>query len=665
MGTDQHLTVQQHSKHPDENVTTSTQCDWGELTSEPLICIFKYLSYKDLASVMQVSVKWNNVANLGLLWKRRFKIDFEIRPEIEMVSSAASWKGEYRRVVDLVPSIEFERISEHTDEVLHVSFSNNGMMFCTCSKDATVKVFNADWPFNTIFNEDLGSSSQFRWMYTQFSQFSRSDTQLLVSGRCAGSEQGGEIIIYHLYAGKFTLQARVRIMPYDVMGIWLNESHILSAKSHFLVSQRKCLCEVLLNNSSQEVENLTHSTVNRAFIFGCENYNNVNYLCVADMTKTIANIHRSVLLGCFEGKLHEMHIMALTDKKEDLVSIDQEHQPMKDNSNSATTVSAVSIKVALNPKLNLPCDNKTILMDGSEEKIMEINGGMEELCCSGISAGETKRRLIETDNDSECSNLFSGTASPFATDDELDRDEGESTEVTTGDESLFNVKPPASYKLLVCFTGHDFYTPHQVGIKRITQEECTEVARPAFDLSKLRRRSISEIFNRPDKRTDTWDHVIECDGQVVGMTLSPCNRYLYVNVRKFIHSELVGTLSPKIASEVMMYMYDLVSMEEVHCFTGHKAVSDVFFLHVSSNSHYVASGSEDKRGYLWDRHYHTLLSTFRHEDVVNCVALNPRDPSMAVTVSDDKLIKIWRSRSFHRLLNGARAKARIRSSSST
>jgi len=48
----------------------------------------------------------------------------------------------------------------------------------------------------------------------------------------------------------FPLQARVRILPYDVMGTWLNETHILSAKAHIVPSPR-CFCEVVLNKSGQ------------------------------------------------------------------------------------------------------------------------------------------------------------------------------------------------------------------------------------------------------------------------------------------------------------------------------------------------------------------------------------------------------------------------------
>lgn len=56
------------------------------------------------------------------------------------------------------------------------------------------------------------------------------------------------------------------------------------------------------------------------------------------------------------------------------------------------------------------------------------------------------------------------------------------------------------------------------------------------------------------------------------------------------------------------------------------------------------SGSESKHAFLWDRHYGISLAKFPHGDVVNSVAFNPKDSETLVTVSDDNLIKIWRSK---------------------
>ena len=70
-----------------------------------------------------------------------------------------------------------------------------------------LQVYNADWPFNTVFSAHHGgSNSILNWKYTQLSQFSPCDTQLLVSGRSDVSELGGEIVIYNIYAGVFSIQ---------------------------------------------------------------------------------------------------------------------------------------------------------------------------------------------------------------------------------------------------------------------------------------------------------------------------------------------------------------------------------------------------------------------------------------------------------------------------
>ena len=59
----------------------------------------------------------------------------------------------------------------------------------------------------------------------------------------------------------------------------------------------------------------------------------------------------------------------------------------------------------------------------------------------------------------------------------------------------------------------------------------------------------------------------------------------------------------------------------------------------------VNSGSEDGRSYLWEKNHNTCLGTLQHtEGVVNGVAFCPVDQETCVTVCDDKLIKVWRSR---------------------
>lgn len=44
--------------------------------------------------------------------------------------------------------------------------------------------------------------------------------------------------------------------------------------------------------------------------------------------------------------------------------------------------------------------------------------------------------------------------------------------------------------------------------------------------------------------------------------------------------------------------------------------------------------------YLWDRYYGISLAKYKHIDVVNSVAFNPKDSEMLVTTSDDYTIKV-------------------------
>lgn len=55
-------------------------------------------------------------------------------------TAATSWYEEFRRLYDMVPCVEVQTLKEHTDQVLHLSFSHSGYQFASCSKDCTVKV---------------------------------------------------------------------------------------------------------------------------------------------------------------------------------------------------------------------------------------------------------------------------------------------------------------------------------------------------------------------------------------------------------------------------------------------------------------------------------------------------------------------------------------------
>jgi len=135
------------------------------------------------------------------------------------------------------------------------------------------------------------------------------------------------------------------------------------------------------------------------------------------------------------------------------------------------------------------------------------------------------------------------------------------------------------------------------------------------------------------------------------------DRYLYVNVRPWPPGCTIENpmQPPPIAQEIDIHVIDLVSMKQVgSLLRAHRAYTpndECFFIFLDVSPDYVASGAEDKHGYLWDRYYGLCLAKFPHNDVVNSVAFNPIDPEMLITASDDYTLKIWRSRSRCRKLH--------------
>ena len=57
-----------------------------------------------------------------------------------MAPGGVSWLGEFIRLFTRCPLVEAEVLRDHSDQVNHVSFSNNGKMFSTCSKDGFIRV---------------------------------------------------------------------------------------------------------------------------------------------------------------------------------------------------------------------------------------------------------------------------------------------------------------------------------------------------------------------------------------------------------------------------------------------------------------------------------------------------------------------------------------------
>ncbi|KAI1232001.1 hypothetical protein IHE44_0007045 [Lamprotornis superbus] len=178
---------------------------------------------------------------------------------------------------------------------------------------------------------------------------------------------------------------------------------------------------------------------------------------------------------------------------------------------------------------------------------------------------------------------------------------------------------------------------HQAGIKRILPHQMT-TAGPVLGEER-----------RSDEFFDSLDHVIDIHGHIIGMGLSPDHRYLYVNSRAWPRDCVISDpmQPPPIAEEINLHVFDLKTMKEVkRALRAHRAYTpneECFFIFLDVSKDFVASGAEDRHGYIWDRHYNICLAKLQHDNVVNSVAFSPVEQELLLTASDDTTIKVWRS----------------------
>lgn len=131
--------------------------DWWTIPEPFLLRIFSYLKISDVCNASKSCRRWFSIANDEFLWRLLFVRDFKLEsaiglkpgnnihillPKLNHTSTlgAVSWRSEYERLTTKIPLVQTELLEGHAHQVLHVSFSNNGKMFATCSKDGYVIV---------------------------------------------------------------------------------------------------------------------------------------------------------------------------------------------------------------------------------------------------------------------------------------------------------------------------------------------------------------------------------------------------------------------------------------------------------------------------------------------------------------------------------------------
>lgn len=97
-------------------------------------------SAQSMCMLRQVCTTWCRLAADEFLWRDLVYRHWSIDRSVPRSSLCSTWRAEYERLYDRCPVIESEVLHGHTDQVLHVSFSHDGQLFATTSKDGFIKV---------------------------------------------------------------------------------------------------------------------------------------------------------------------------------------------------------------------------------------------------------------------------------------------------------------------------------------------------------------------------------------------------------------------------------------------------------------------------------------------------------------------------------------------
>ncbi|XP_001357186.3 F-box/WD repeat-containing protein 5 [Drosophila pseudoobscura] len=612
--------------HGRETETCTDPYGWWALPEPALLKIFERLNVFELLQASLCCRRWHGIANDDLLWRQKFQENFRASPSIPLKPGAESWRSEYQRLSTQIPFVQAQRLEPsmennhgHTHQVLHVSFAHNGEMFATCSKDGYVIVWNSQHPCTEKYAHNM---KQFSWKYSQYSQFNQSDTLLLVSGVHFGSPQStsGEIAVFYLGATESHLRCRVVNRPYDIFGTWFSDQYLISGDLHWL-AHLVSTSVLWLNKANQEIDSEHVPIMSQLYKFYNRNASSVRAIMVA-------------------------RCPWLDESNDPLAKVEEETRsppfpfPSNDEpSGSQASGNPLSHAASLRRTRSATPD-ENYLPDISERRSRARPGD------ATIHYLEEYRKAVAPTNDAN---------------EEEDEEEYDSMDVHEEYDEMENSMP----KYLIFSTGSKTFTPHQIGFKRIRNVYFPKKLDPGPSLKeRIAAKRAAEQQQQQTPRTDPdwWDYdsvkdrfdqvdkVIDLHGHIIGMALSPDHRYLYVNTRPWPkHYVITNPLEPPpIAQEIDIHVIDLMTLKRVgNMLRAHKAYTpstECFFIFLDVCEEYVASGAEDQHAYLWDRYYGISLAKFKHSDVVNSVAFNPKDSEMLVTTSDDYTIKVWRSR---------------------
>lgn len=408
--------------------------------------------------------------------------------------------------------------------------------------------------------------------------------------------------------------------PYDIFGTWYSDHYLISGNLSWL-AHLVTTSFLWLNKASQETTSEHIPILTQLFRFYNSNASSIRAIMIANCLTPAPN------------EAEEQESQPSTSKIKKEKGNPPSHRDFLSSSND-------DIRDQDDPLYTSSTTRSHPIQYNEEYRQVEMEKKDIEM------AKEAENAQWEEENESEGS-LCESCESTCSVAEECDPDEVANN--------------PDKY--LIFTTGSKTYTPHQVGFKRIKGFKFPTKLDLGPSLGE-RIKQLERERENPDTETFDWldyesvadkfdkiDHLIDLHGHIIGMGLSPDHRFLYVNTRPWPRGYvIINPLEPPpIAQEIDIHVIDLVTLKQVGTMLrAHKAYtpnSECFFIFLDVCDEYVASGAEDKHGYLWDRHYGMCLAKFPHSDVVNSVAFNPRDSEMLVTTSDDYTVKVWRSRS--------------------
>lgn len=424
---------------------------------------------------------------------------------------------------------------------------------------------------------------QFNWKYTQFSQFNQSDTLLLVSGVHFGTihSSSGEIAVFNL-EHQFTLQCRVSNRPYDIFGTWLTDQFLISGDIHWL-AHLVSTSVIWLNRANQETGSEHVQILKQLYRFYNGNGSSIRAVMVANCP-WLTNDETQQQQQADDDVGPSSQSTASPFR---VNSPDCSGNPMSriNPSNNFGTTTSISVRGGGGGVLNNNADDNGI----SENFPIQYSDKFRK---------DYERATEQEDMDAQ--------TSPFSASASSGSPSSSSTCSSTSEEqSEFDDLDLFTPKYLIFSLGSKTYTPHQIGFKkirdisfpkrmemglslqeRIARRKMEELEEPRFQQDWLNYESVQDQFDKVDK-------LIDLHGHVIGMGLSPDQRYLYVNSRPWPENYVITNPMepPPIAQEIDIHVIDMVTLEPVgNMLRAHKAYTpntECFFIFLDVCDDYV------------------------------------------------------------------------------